>query len=282
MQTECIYDCTPNFVHLCVLNASRFTGKERDQESGNDYFGARYYTSSMGRWMSPDWSAKIEPVPYAKLDDPQTLNLYQYERNNPLGGFDADGHVDWSALFRAGKELVGSVSVKGALGLGAKLTFGSKGNEVSIGVSFAPFVSLSSKSVNAGFDAKAGAELEQGGKKLAGVGGTAELKVIKDNKVNDDFDQPDSRKLIETDKESGVGAFTNSQDTFSVGEEVGDEGDESVELDFKKNQFSQGIRDAWNALKSPSGSSAQPAPSTTQQPPQKPACNSGQTCGSSQ
>jgi RHS repeat-associated protein len=31
-----------------------FTGKERDTESGNDYFGARYYGSSMGRFMSPD------------------------------------------------------------------------------------------------------------------------------------------------------------------------------------------------------------------------------------
>ena len=61
-----------------------FTGKERDTESGNDYFGARYYASSMGRFMSPDWSAKEEPVPYAKLDDPQSLNLYAYVRNNPL------------------------------------------------------------------------------------------------------------------------------------------------------------------------------------------------------
>ncbi|MES2394020.1 MAG: RHS repeat-associated core domain-containing protein [Acidobacteriota bacterium] len=54
---------------------SRCTGKERDAESGLDYFGARYYGSSMGRWVSPDWSAKEEPVPYAKLDDPQSLNL---------------------------------------------------------------------------------------------------------------------------------------------------------------------------------------------------------------
>jgi RHS repeat-associated protein len=71
---------------------SRSTGKERDTESGNDYFGARYYASSMGRWLSPDWSAKVEPVPYAKLDDPQSLNLYLYLRNNPLAGVDADGH----------------------------------------------------------------------------------------------------------------------------------------------------------------------------------------------
>jgi RHS repeat-associated protein len=69
-----------------------FTGKERDTESGNDYFGARYYASSMGRWMSPDWSAKIMPVPYAKLDNPQSLNLYIYAGNNPLIHIDADGH----------------------------------------------------------------------------------------------------------------------------------------------------------------------------------------------
>jgi RHS repeat-associated protein len=72
-----------------------FTGKERDAESGNDYFGARYYASSMGRFMSPDWTAKEEgddPVPYADLDDPQSLNLYAYVRNNPLTRVDADGH----------------------------------------------------------------------------------------------------------------------------------------------------------------------------------------------
>lgn len=75
-----------------------FTGKERDSESGLDYFGARYYASSMGRWMSPDWSAKIEPVPYSKLDNPQSLNLYSYVLNNPLSNTDPDGHA-CSALY---------------------------------------------------------------------------------------------------------------------------------------------------------------------------------------
>ena len=74
--------------------SSRYTGKERDAESGNDYFGARYYSSAMGRWMSPDWSAKVEPVPYAELDDPQTLNLYSYVGNNPLTKSDPDGHFE--------------------------------------------------------------------------------------------------------------------------------------------------------------------------------------------
>jgi len=73
-------------------NHFKFTGKERDTESGLDYFGARYYGSNMGRWMSPDWSVKAKPVPYVRLDDPQSLNLYGYVGNNPLSKADADGH----------------------------------------------------------------------------------------------------------------------------------------------------------------------------------------------
>lgn len=74
------------------LSRHCFTGKERDAETGLDYFDARYYSSNLGRFMSPDWSAKEEPIPYAKLDDPQSLNLYAYVRNNPLVGLDLDGH----------------------------------------------------------------------------------------------------------------------------------------------------------------------------------------------
>jgi RHS repeat-associated protein len=70
----------------------KFTGKERDSESGLDFFGARYYASTVGRWMSPDWAAKPEAVPYSSLGDPQSLNLYQYVGNNPLSKADADGH----------------------------------------------------------------------------------------------------------------------------------------------------------------------------------------------
>ena len=49
----------------------------------------------MGRFLSPDWSAKIEPVPYAKLDNPQSLNLYAYVGNNPLSIQDFDGPGWW-------------------------------------------------------------------------------------------------------------------------------------------------------------------------------------------
>ncbi len=50
----------------------------------------------MGRFMSPDWAAKVTPVPYAKLDNPQSLNLYAYVGNNPLSHIDPDGHIDCS------------------------------------------------------------------------------------------------------------------------------------------------------------------------------------------
>ncbi len=47
-----------------LRDASQFTGKERDSESNLDMFGARYYASSLGRFMTPDWAAKPTAVPY--------------------------------------------------------------------------------------------------------------------------------------------------------------------------------------------------------------------------
>ena len=62
----------------------RFTGKERDAESGLDYFTARYFGSSLGRFMSPD------PMG-GHPEDPQTLNRYAYVRNNPTTLTDPTG-----------------------------------------------------------------------------------------------------------------------------------------------------------------------------------------------
>jgi RHS repeat-associated protein len=47
------HDYSPN-----VAQNYKFTGKERDAESGLDNFGARYDASSLGRFMTPDWAAK--------------------------------------------------------------------------------------------------------------------------------------------------------------------------------------------------------------------------------
>lgn len=71
----------------------KFTGKERDTESNLDMFGARYYGSSLGRFMTPDWSEVPDSVPYADFKNPQSFNLYGYLQNNPMSRRDADGHV---------------------------------------------------------------------------------------------------------------------------------------------------------------------------------------------
>jgi RHS repeat-associated protein len=73
----------------------KFTAKERDSESGLDNFGARYDSSSMGRFMSPDVGA-------FHLENPQSLKRYAYALNNPLFYVDPDGEDSISAVYRLG------------------------------------------------------------------------------------------------------------------------------------------------------------------------------------
>jgi hypothetical protein len=51
----------------------------------------------MGRFLSPDWSNDPDPLPYANLENPQSLNLYRYAGNNPLSKTDPDGHFTLTA-----------------------------------------------------------------------------------------------------------------------------------------------------------------------------------------
>jgi len=79
------------------LSGHHFTGKERDTESGLDYFGKRYYASAMGRWTSPD-PGKLTS---AHLANPQKWNKYNYVLNNPLTMIDPDGQVEVTVVYRA-------------------------------------------------------------------------------------------------------------------------------------------------------------------------------------
>jgi len=69
-----------------------FTAKLFDPETNLSYFGARYYSPSLGRFLTPDWSQSPQPVPYANIENPQSLNLYSYVLNNPVTRLDPDGH----------------------------------------------------------------------------------------------------------------------------------------------------------------------------------------------
>jgi RHS repeat-associated protein len=97
----------------------RFGGKERDTETGLDYFGARYYASGNGRFTIVDPLLQIE----AALVDPQRWNRYVYVRNNPFRFIDPDGrelrlaHVS-NPYYDKFMQLAGSIrdSIANALG----------------------------------------------------------------------------------------------------------------------------------------------------------------------
>jgi len=77
-----------------------FTGKERDGESGLDYFGARYFSAAQGRFTSPDHASVVVPIPYADLENPQSLNLYAYVENDPVSAVDRTGHAKGSSNYK--------------------------------------------------------------------------------------------------------------------------------------------------------------------------------------
>lgn len=101
-----MYDCLSQHAY----SSYKYTGKEGDSESGLDNFEARYYSSSMGRFMQPDeftggpvdlfdpGPPTPDPLPYADIFNPQSLNKYAYVYNSPLRYVDPDGHDAWDVM----------------------------------------------------------------------------------------------------------------------------------------------------------------------------------------
>jgi RHS repeat-associated protein len=105
----------------------RFTAKERDSETGLDYFGARYFCPWFCRWISADPSG---------LSD--GLNRYAYVRNNPIGLIDPDGRAatasDQSDFTSRGLNAIyGALNLVAAISTAAGLVASSAASATGVG-----------------------------------------------------------------------------------------------------------------------------------------------------
>jgi len=90
----------------------KFTQKERDSESGLDYFGARYYSSTQGRFTGADDVTKDSHV-----GDPQSWNKYAYVRNNPLRLVDDGGEKATVSIVTDEEKKTGTITITASIAI---------------------------------------------------------------------------------------------------------------------------------------------------------------------
>jgi RHS repeat-associated protein len=76
--------------HIETPKRYRYTGKERDEESGLYYHGARYYTAWLGRWTTADPAGLVDGS-----------NLYLYVSDHPITLTDPTGTQEMDASTEA-------------------------------------------------------------------------------------------------------------------------------------------------------------------------------------
>ncbi len=159
-----------------VYRASyEYTGKERDVESELLYFGSRYYSPELARFLSVDAVASglsmSGPDLLGVLGQPKNLNGYCYTSNNPIIYVDAEGlwkaFLEISLGVQAFKlDVVGlkggytydsekghSVSIGGTL-FNTSVSGGNQGGDIEIGKGFSEYAKL--KKVRNSFGINAG------------------------------------------------------------------------------------------------------------------------------
>lgn len=137
------------------LKRYRYTGKERDEESGFTYHGARYYAPWIGRWTAPD-PAGLKGGP----------NLYAYTDNNPVNAHDPTGLWSWRTVAVIGAAVVVgtvvTVATAGAAGpivgtAAAAIIGGAVGGAAGGAVAEVTDAALSGREITAGGVARSAA-----------------------------------------------------------------------------------------------------------------------------
>jgi hypothetical protein len=143
--------------------------------------------------MSPDWSAKEEPVPYAMMDNPQSLNLYSYVENNPKIRVDADGHCyPWCTI--AAGALIGA-----GIEAGLEMYHGEKINKTKV---FAAAVGGGIAGATLGLGAGTGVIGMAAAGALGNTAGGIVERGIVTGKASEAFD---GKKMIEDEFVGGLG-----------------------------------------------------------------------------
>jgi RHS repeat-associated protein len=159
----------------------KFTGKERDSESGLDNFGARYYSSAMGRFGSIDSTL----ITVRHVVNPQKLNLYAYVINNPIGYFDPDGRQEKGLL---GK-IADAIHIQGSVGVGLGVKFNVSGATVSVEASMRSQLQVSAAgNATVSVVREAGGALELAKGVEFGHKKSTETVTVKDNRALENFE----------------------------------------------------------------------------------------------
>lgn len=205
------------------LRGPKFTGKERDTESGLDNFGARYNASSMGRFMSPDpGNIKLK-----HLFDPQGLNRYAYTRDNPLIYVDQDGR-DWEQAWQDVKTFVGSLYTKVTVGAGFYEKGKAGDGEQKIGIAYKNTIKLSAgdggnPSISLTQSVEASAQAGFGGINIGGSRGAEQTVVAADTVGVTTRPSEDSWHSNGTNVSRGAGdtSVNSSENERDIGAEEG-------------------------------------------------------------
>ena len=111
-----------------ISNDMRFVGNEKDNETGLNYFSARYLDVTLGRFLAPDPVGPVDSntgkISDTVLTEPQRLNGYAYAGNNPLSRIDPAGKqyvalvapfAEYAAMFPPYGDIAAAAIMAGAL-----------------------------------------------------------------------------------------------------------------------------------------------------------------------